>query len=343
MWVGEIDVHDDDLVKRFWEAGRLGDVHEREYSTYWSLQEAAVAFRAEGQSSEQHAVAAMEDGEVLGACQVVLPMLDNRHLAYAEPLVPPAHRGRGVGSALLQAALELVRSAGRTTVVSEANLPLDGSDTVGSAWAERRGFRQAIVEVHRVLEIPLSKQRLGELADDCAPHHEGYRLVTFGDTVPDEHLEGFCTLQIAFNEEAPGGDLDIEAEHWDEDRVRKGEARMRDQGRHLERTVVLAPDGELVALTELMATDHLPELAYQSGTLVLSHHRGRRLGMASKVANLRSFQARFPDVRTVHSWNAEENGPMVAINETLGFRPVERLAEMQLKLTDVPTTGTGGS
>jgi hypothetical protein len=37
-------------------------------------------------------------------------------------------------------------------------------------------------------------------------------------------------------------------------------------------------------------------------------------------------------VRTVHSWNAEENGPMVAINDRLGFRPVEYLVEMQLKL-----------
>jgi hypothetical protein len=34
----------------------------------------------------------------------------------------------------------------------------------------------------------------------------------------------------------------------------------------------------------------------------------------------------------VHSWNAEENGPMVAINDALGFRPVEYVAEMQRKL-----------
>ena len=40
MWVGEIDVHDDELFHAFWEAGRQGDKHGREFSTYWSLQSA---------------------------------------------------------------------------------------------------------------------------------------------------------------------------------------------------------------------------------------------------------------------------------------------------------------
>ena len=55
-------------------------------------------------------------------------------------------------------------------------------------------------------------------------------------------------------------------------------------------------------------------------------------GMATKLANLRAFTADFPDVRKVHSWNAEENAQMVAINDALGFKPVEYVAEMQLKL-----------
>lgn len=53
------------------------------------------------------------------------------------------------------------------------------------------------------------------------------------------------------------------------------------------------------------------------------------IGIAIKAANLQRFQATFPGNRLVHSWNAEENGPMVRINDALGFRPVEHLAEMQ--------------
>jgi hypothetical protein len=127
------------------------------------------------------------------------------------------------------------------------------------------------------------------------------------------------------------GELDIEPEVWTLERVRNSEERLERQGRHQRRTVARAPDGSLVALTEMLASDEQTEIGWQGGTLVLPEHRGHRLGMATKIANLHQYVADFPDVRTVHAWNAEMNGPMVAINEALGFRPVEYLAEMQRK------------
>ena len=132
--------------------------------------------------------------------------------------------------------------------------------------------------------------------------------------------------------EAPMGDLDLEPEVWDEARVRERESHFERAGRRERSTVVLAPDATMVALTEMMTNDQQPEVAWQSGTLVLKEHRGHRLGLAIKVANLRAFQQAFPLVRAVHSWNAEANGPMVAINDAIGFRPVEYLVEMQLRL-----------
>jgi len=102
----------------------------------------------------------------------------------------------------------------------------------------------------------------------------------------DEHLKGYCLLQEAFNDEAPSGDLDIEAEVWDEERVRNGEERARVQGRRQSVTAALAPDGSMVALTEMMTTEEIPERASQGGTLVIPGHRGHRLGPATKVQNL---------------------------------------------------------
>jgi hypothetical protein len=72
--------------------------------------------------------------------------------------------------------------------------------------------------------------------------------------------------------------------------------------------------------------------AFQWGTLVRGADRGHRLGLAVKVANHRMLQDRRPDLRRVSTYNAEVNAHMVAVNELLGFRPVERLGEFQRRL-----------
>jgi GNAT superfamily N-acetyltransferase len=334
MQVREIDVHDDQQVQSWWETARDADAHGREYAVFWSLRAATVAFRAEKNSVEQHPLAAFEGGEIVGVNPLMYPLLDNTHLAYVEPLLSVEHRRHGIGTALLEAALDMARQAGRTTIVAEAYMPLaDGEESSGSAFLSHHGFEMAIVDVHRVLDLPVAAARLDELRQESAPHHRDYRLVRWEDEVPDEYLAGYCDLQMAFNAEAPMGDLEVEAEVWDADRVRKTEERFRKQGRHMTVTAAIAADATMVGLTEMMTTDEQSHMSWQGGTLVLSGHRGHRLGIALKVANLMRYQERFPDTRTVHSWNAEQNGPMVAINDTLGFRPVERLAEMQLKLS----------
>ena len=79
-------------------------------------------------------------------------------------------------------------------------------------------------------------------------------------------------------------------------------------------------------------TTHESERAYQWGTLVRPDHRGHRLGLAVKVANVRLLQETQPQITTVVTFNADVNAPMVAVNERLGFRPVQWMGEVQKRL-----------
>ena len=82
--------------------------------------------------------------------------------------------------------------------------------------------------------------------------------------------------------------------------------------------------------TELVLSDAtMRGGVFQSGTLVLPSHRGHRLGLALKLANHRQLQAVEPAPRLVHTYSAEENTPMIAVNTRLGFRPVELSDEWQ--------------
>ena len=65
---------------------------------------------------------------------------------------------------------------------------------------------------------------------------------------------------------------------------------------------------------------------------MLRPHRGHRLGMALKAANLLWLREREPGVKRIVTWNADSNSHMIEINERLGFRPLDRWHEWQLHL-----------
>ena len=114
--------------------------------------------------------------------------------------------------------------------------------------------------------------------------------------------------------------------------VREKEETLARQGRTKYNTVALSATGEVVAYTDLATTVHEPGRAYQWGTLVHRAHRGHRLGVAVKVANLRLLQSERPDIVRLTTYNAEVNAHMIGVNEALGFRPVARLGDFQKRL-----------
>ena len=73
-------------------------------------------------------------------------------------------------------------------------------------------------------------------------------------------------------------------------------------------------------------------MVHQGDTLVVPEHRGRRLGMLVKAANLRRLVDELPETQRVDTWNAEENRWMLGINVALGFRPSGGSGEWQLRL-----------
>ncbi|MGH9920859.1 MAG: GNAT family N-acetyltransferase, partial [Nitrososphaerales archaeon] len=82
----------------------------------------------------------------------------------------------------------------------------------------------------------------------------------------------------------------------------------------------VAPDGTLVGFSEVGIPRATSLVAYQFDTVVLPDHRGHRLGLLLKVANVRALQARFRFTRRIVTTNATSNQPMIRVNEQLGFR-----------------------
>ncbi len=127
--------------------------------------------------------------------------------------------------------------------------------------------------------------------------------------------------------DAPTGEVDFEEEAISPERFRENRASLVAAGRTIYETVALAPDGTVAAQSTISVPPPGRTDVSQWGTFVHRAHRGRRLGLAVKAANLRAVQRDHPEMRRVVTQNAETNDWMVAINEQMGFEPVEASAE----------------
>jgi hypothetical protein len=131
----------------------------------------------------------------------------------------------------------------------------------------------------------------------------------------------------------PTAGMDWEGEIWDADRVRRDEEMLARSGvQALVAAAVHNGTGELVAYTVLNWRPEVPSTVLQQDTLVSGAHRGHRLGMLIKLANLRRAQERWPSAGSVLTWNANENQHMLAINIALGFKPAGYEGEWQKRL-----------
>jgi GNAT superfamily N-acetyltransferase len=277
-----------------------------------------------------------EDGRVVGCGLVVLPLKENLNVAWGKVWTHPGHRRPGAASALLDHVHEGARARRRVSVSAEVFVPYDspedGAGHPDADFALRRGFSLDLSNVVRVLDLPVDEARVQRLADEAAPQHRDYTLRQFRGPIPDDIVEPFGTLVGSLMAEAPTGEVAREHEVMDVERIRADEAVFEASGRTKYTTVAVAADGELAAYSELVVPRHDPGHVFQWGTLVAPGHRGHRLGMATKAHNLLWLVREEPARTALVTTNAEVNRHMIAVNEALGFRPVERHVELHRSL-----------
>ena len=276
--------------------------------------------------SPQHGFIARIDGRIVGRSLVDLTIEEGSRESSLRVEVLGAFRGRGIGAALYDSAESIATVDRRTTLQGEVlsvaaegeslasptgfgALPANG---LGVRFALARGFElQQVVRISR-LALPVRLPRLPPAGD--------YRVVSWENATPDRWLDDIAVLHARMSTDAPSAGLDTTEEVWDSERVRTLDA-LRERGSR--RTMIAAvehmPTRRVIAFSEL-AVPRDPTLAvHQQDTLVLSEHRGHRLGMLVKLANLAALQSRYPGRPSVITYNAEENRHMLSVNEAIGF------------------------
>ncbi|QLQ40211.1 GNAT family N-acetyltransferase [Micromonospora robiginosa] len=277
------------------------------------------------------------DGEPVGWLRLHLHTLENTENASVELVVDPAHRRRGIGRALHEHGLRLLRAHGGKRLVGSTTAALPGEEDrefPGAAFAVAMGAKAANADVRRRLDLAtLDRPRLDALHADARAAATGYRTVHWRDHVPDDHVSDVAHLEGRLLLDAPMGELAWERQRMDAERKRGVERALDARGvRRYNTGAVHEASGRLVGWSQLSLNASSTDHAWQQITIVDPGHRGHRLGLLCKAANLGYALAHEPALRIVDTWNAAANTPMIAINEQLGFRPAAGHVDWQLTI-----------
>jgi len=264
--------------------------------------------------------------------------------------VTSAHRGVGVEDALIEELERIASGAGKRVLdtyafVSAARvggelLPSPtgyGSvprDDHWTAFFLRHGYALGQVERASAFDLTADPDPVRRILDEAsAAAGPDYEPLWWLTPTPDAYVDGYAAAVSRLSTDAPSGELEVEAVPWDAERIRHRETMKHEAGIALAVTAVRhIPSGDIVAFNEIQVLADRTRPSENIGTLVLSGHRGRRLGTIVKAHGLLRWRDAFPESPVVQTFNAEENRYMLDVNERVGFRPVCWTGEWQKKL-----------
>lgn len=284
------------------------------------------------ESRRMAGLVAKVDGRVVARGNLALPV--GAPECWGAVSVLPGFRGRGIGSALYRRLEELAREAGRSTLQNQTTYPagVEGEalpsptgfgsvplDLPSTRFLQRHGFSLEQVGRISALPLPVDARALSARFDAAATAAAGYRTVSWQGRTPEEWVESIALLRTRMSTDAPNAGIEL-TDVWTPERVRAVDDLWADSPR-IALTSIAVEDatGQAVGFTELDVSAESDRPAEQMDTLVLREHRGHRLGMLLKLANLRELSARFPACDRVETINAEENRPMLDVNDAIGF------------------------
>jgi GNAT superfamily N-acetyltransferase len=275
------------------------------------------------------------DGRIVGRASIEVQINASKDVGWLLIEILPEFRGRGIGTAALERLVGMAMEGGQTVLQGWGAAKEIGGERLASPtgfgsipladasvrFALKHGF--ALEQVERSSKLLLPVDVSAHLADAKAAAGPDYRVHTWAGDVPEQWREDYAVLLTRMSTDAPAAGLDIDEDPWTVERLVEEEERERDSPRtYLTAAAEHVPTSTLVAFSVLSAPTERERAVSQDDTLVLKEHRGHRLGMLLKAANLDFLQTERSGHPAVTTFNAAENVHMLAVNDALGFKPV---------------------
>ena len=276
------------------------------------------------------------DGErMVGAARYEVESGDDPHTAWLMVDVLPGVRETGIGTALSEKLYAIARADGIRKAIVYAVSPYGAGELIvpptgfGSVPRDNpevrfllgKGYR--LEQVIRGSRLALPVDVSGQLAESLTATGSDYTLHSWTDETPARWRAEMATMHQLMSVEDSSAGLEEPEDVWTVDRLLEHEERLAASPRTLVTAAVEhVPTGTIAGFSTLSVPSELDRTISQEDTLVRREHRGHRLGMLLKLANLAEVQRLRPGHPAVITFNAEENRHMLDVNEAVGFVPI---------------------
>ena len=256
-------------------------------------------------------------------------------MAWVDVQVHPQFRHRGIGTALADHLERLAAKQQRPKIVvysvsrAAEGHKLESPTGFGSVPAANsevrfllgRGYRLEQVARASRLALPVSPATIDRHFDESADRAGAdYRIHQWSGRTPDRWLDDMALLFTRMSTDAPSAGLEEPEGIWARQRLIDYEDRAETGPKtYVVSVVEHLPSARLAGMTELGVPAEPDRPVFQNDTIVLKQHRGHRLGMLLRVANIRNLQSTAPGHPSIITFNAEENRHMLDVNEAVGF------------------------
>jgi GNAT superfamily N-acetyltransferase len=274
------------------------------------------------------------DGVIVGRAVYETQVGEGADAAWLNVEVLPEFNRRGIGLALSDAIESLAAADGKLKWLCYCAIPdapgprLSPPTSFGSIPAAGRNVRflqargYTLEQVQRVSLLTLPVADLAHRLEKArAASGSDYRVHLWAGATPARWRESMALLYTRMSTDAPTAGLEEPENPWTVERVIATDA-LASPRTQLTAAVEHAPSGELAGFTQLSVPPQRQRSVAQEDTIVLESHRGNRLGMLLKLANLEQLEELEPGHPSVSTFNAEENRHMLSVNEAVGFVPI---------------------
>ena len=249
----------------------------------------------------------------------------NEKTIFYEIKILNSYQRKGIGTQSLQILLHECEKYGKEIFLCECIIP------EAQSFFEAIGAKIALVHHENKLLIKnVERSLLLNWINEGKERNPNTILRIFETSIPDQYVSEFAKSFTESGMDEPKGELVKGEDVLTVEQIREEEKLATASGIKIFTCMTIENDGKVSGATQLKKIPGRQTILSQSFTGVPKRYNGRKLAKWVKAEMLLYVKEHYPECEAIKTRNAEMNGAMLHINNSLGYKKYKELKTYQI-------------